>query len=239
MPRAPLSEDDIEFQRQRFCAAAMVLYRTKGYEAVTLRNLAQRLKLSHTLAYRYFDSKDALFARIRTDCVRNLLETIRSHDPIGERPVARIHAMALALLDFVRAHPDQYRLIFDIDQPPLHRHLPLLKARRELFDYIVDVIQEGVDSGEIHGDARTVMHCAWAAAHGALMLHAANQLIHGRTLDDLVQPLLETIIGPLLRGQPASRSKHKPSATARRAAPKRQAKAAAQPVRRRGKGKKE
>jgi hypothetical protein len=32
------------------------------------------------------------------------------------------------------------------------------------------------------------------------MLHAANQLIHGRSLDDLVQPLLETIIGPLMTG---------------------------------------
>lgn len=236
MPRAPLSDDDIELQRQRFCAAALVLYRTRGDEAVTLRNLAQRLKLSHTLAYRYFDSKEALFARIRTDCVHRLLDAIRSRDPVGQRPVARIHAMALALLDFVRAHPDEYRLVFDVDQPPLQRHLPLLKARRELFDYIVDVIQEGVDSGEIHGDARTVMHCAWAAAHGALMLHAANQLIHGRTLDDLVQPLLQTIIGPLLQGQAKPPATRPERTRARRPASKPPDKVTAKPVRRRSKG---
>lgn len=236
MPRAPLSEDDIECQRQRFCSAALTLYRSKGYEAVTLRSLALRLKLSHTLAYRYFDSKEALFARIRTDCVHRLLDAMRRRDPVHERPVARIHAMALALLDFVRAHPDEYRLVFAIDQPPLHRHLPLLKARRELFDYVVDVIQIGVDSGEIQGDARTVMHCAWAAAHGALMLHAANQLIHGRTLDELVQPLLQTIIGPLLQGQVASAATRPAGERARRSTTQKQTQATATPVRRRTRG---
>jgi AcrR family transcriptional regulator len=192
-----LTAGDIEQQRRKLCAAALSLYKSKGYEAVSLRNLARRLKISHTLAYRYFDSKDALFARVRTDCFLHLQRWIQSRDPVDERPVVRIHAMARALLDFVRAHPAEYRLMFALHQPPLQRYPDLLKVRRDLFEYIVGAIQDGIDAGEIRGDARTVMHCAWAAAHGALMLHAANQLVHGQTLNDLVEPLLNMMVGPL------------------------------------------
>lgn len=58
--------------------------------------------------------------------------------------------------------------------------------------------QEAVDDGFIPGDAATGAHVTWAALHGLLSLHLAGQLTVGRSLEELIQPMLDTLFGPRL-----------------------------------------
>lgn len=52
--------DKARATRRRIVDAAIRLFETKGYEATTLRAIAGEAGVSTGLAYRYFDSKDAL-----------------------------------------------------------------------------------------------------------------------------------------------------------------------------------
>lgn len=206
MPRPALSEQQLRDMRQRLCEAALDLYKAEGYEAVSFRRLASYLQTSHTLPYRYFDSKDDLFAAVRLDCYQRFLGAIRLGDPAQEGPVARLYALARVILDYAQAYPEEYRLMFAMHQPPLERYPELLAIRQAAFDYLAAIVQQAVDAGIIRDDARTVMHMAWAAAHGLMTLHTAGQLVHGRTMDELVEPMLRAIIGPLLGNTPEARA---------------------------------
>jgi hypothetical protein len=101
------------------------------------------------------------------------------------------------ILNYAQENPADYRLMFAMHQPPLERYPELLAIRQMSFDYLVAIAEQGVAAGLIKGEARTVMHMAWAAAHGLMTLHAAGQLVHGHTMDELVEPMLQAIIGPL------------------------------------------
>jgi AcrR family transcriptional regulator len=206
MPRASLSDEEVEQTRQRLAQAALELYAEQGYEAVSFRELAQRLGISHTLPYRYFDNKEALFAAVRTNGFLRIRAMLEEQDPrhLGAPP--RLYTLGNATVDWVKAHAAEYRLMFSMQQPPLEQYPELLRARREAFGYLVDVVRQGVREGSMEGDPLTTMHLAWVSVHGLLTLHAADQLVHGRSLDELMPPLLETVIGRHLRAPAAKKS---------------------------------
>lgn len=183
--------------RRQLCDAALVLYREAGYESVSFRRLAEFLGTSHTQPYRYFDGKEALFADLRLQCFREFAAVIRESDLPNADPATRLRAIHHGIMRYVRTHPAEYRLMFSLRQPPLEDYPELLATRRAAFDYLVDIVQVAVDEGRITGDARTIMHVAWGAVHGLLSLHTAGQLQHGRDLDTLVEPILQTVLGPL------------------------------------------
>ncbi len=198
MARPVLSEKQIVDMRQRLCDAALDIYKTEGYEAVSFRRLASYLNISHTQPYRVFDNKEELFAAVRLDCYERFKLAIVEGDSNEQGPVVRLYALARVIIKYVQQNPADYRLMFSIHQPPLERYPELLEIRQSTFDYLVAIVQQAVDAGIVREDPRTVMHMAWVALHGLLTLHSAGQLVHGHSLEDLVEPMLRTIIGPLI-----------------------------------------
>ena len=202
MPRHSLSEIEVRATRQRLCGAALALYQEEGAEAVTFRRLAQRMGTSHTQPYRYFENKQALFTALRLACYRRFADLIRAHDRPAEAPARRLAGIYEAIMIHVQAEPAEYQLMFSADQPPLADSPQLLKIRREAFDYLVGIVQQAVDAGQLDGDARDIMHVGWSAVHGVLNLHTAGQLVHGRDMQQLTWPLLRTVFHPLFEHDP-------------------------------------
>lgn len=219
MPRLQLSDTELDSMRSRLAVAARDLYLDEGESAVTFRRLAERMGLSHTLPYRYFDDKEALFAQARTECIAHFEAYIRARDPLRAGPLARIHAISSAYVGYVTEHPSHYRLIFSTDQPPPDRYPHLLAARRRLFDHAMGAVQCAIDEGLVKGDARLMTHAAWVTLHGLLALHVANQLVHGCNLQQLARPLIENLFGPQPRARGSIRAKG--GTTARAARPRR------------------
>ncbi|MGQ0697382.1 MAG: TetR/AcrR family transcriptional regulator [Panacagrimonas sp.] len=223
MPRAQLTVDELETMRSRLSEAALEIYRREGLEALSFRRLAEAAGISHTLPYRYFENKEALLARLRTDAVRRFEHFVRAREPALGAPLAKIRAVAAAYIEFVRAYPSDYVLIFATHQPPPDLYPELLAARRSLFEHAVEVVQQSIDEGEILGTARELAHAVWVSLHGLMTLHVANQLVHGYEMRDLVQPLMNRILGtpavaaPVLACAPAAERKQAEVARARRA----------------------
>ncbi|MEQ8797957.1 MAG: TetR/AcrR family transcriptional regulator [Salinisphaeraceae bacterium] len=197
MPRAPLSNREIERARQQLCDAALTLYREQGFEAVTFRRLAERMGTSHTRPYHYFDSKETLFAAVRLGCYQRFAALIRERDVPAADPATRLRSIYCGILDYVSRNPAEYQLMFAADQAPLRNYAELLSARRQAFDYLVDIVSQATDAGLIDGDPRDIMHVGWGAVHGLLTLHTAGQLLHGRRLEALTEPLLRRVFHPL------------------------------------------
>ncbi len=191
MARPVLSSDEIETMRERLAAAALVIYRSDGVEAISFRRLADAVGISHTLTYRYFEDKDALLARVRAICFLEFDRHVRARERIGKSLRVHLHSIAHAYIDYACEYPAEYRLMFSSEQPAPDRYPQLLAARRRLFDYAVAALDRYVKAGELAGDARTLVHALWITLHGLMSLHVARQLIHGRSLQQLARPLVE------------------------------------------------
>jgi AcrR family transcriptional regulator len=206
MARNALTTEEVDSMRARLCSCALDLFRESGIESVTFRALADRMGVSHTLPYRYFENKDALLAAVRVLCFEQFERHVRARESREASALARVLAVLDAYVSFVFEHRIEYELIFATPQPPPQRYPELLAARRSLFEHSVGLVQQCIREGLIQGEARELTHAVWAGLHGLLTLHVANQLVHGYTLEQLVKPMIQRALGlpvmPDLQGRP-------------------------------------
>lgn len=104
-------------RREEILEAARRLFLTHGYEAVTIRKIAEQVGVSAPALYLYFPDKEAIVLELCDQTFGQLLDLfaeIRRASPPGRARMARFGE---AFVRFGLAHPDEYRLIF-IMKPP-------------------------------------------------------------------------------------------------------------------------
>ena len=195
MARPVYSADETENIKQTLIQGALALYLEEGMESLSLRQIAKRVGLSHTVGYRYFTNKEALLAEMRRACILEFKAAAIPPDGSGEDdPIDRIRSALMGLLEFGSRQPAKYRLIFSDSQPDLTEYPSLMAQRWEVFASCVDLVQAAIDQKRLHADALMFSHGLWSLLHGMLSLHAANQLIHGLSLQEMAAPLIDTFL---------------------------------------------
>jgi len=195
MPRLPLTRDELDGNRQAVCAAATKLFAKHGFGAVTMRAIAAETRRSHTAAYRYFRSKEEIFHLVRAAAFGRFADYL-GRASWGERePVRRMRKIFAAYLEFALADPDGYRLMFELTQGPKDETPEVAAAIARAFEHALVVARSALEAGLVEGDELSLAHFFWASAHGLVSLRLADQLIHGRTLEDLSGPMLDFILG--------------------------------------------
>ncbi|GLU39255.1 MULTISPECIES: TetR/AcrR family transcriptional regulator [unclassified Pseudomonas] len=194
MARPLYSPEETESIRQTLVQGALALYLEEGMDSVTLRQIAKRVGLSHTVGYRYFSNKEALVAEMRRACILEFKAAIPPADGHNPDPLRHLRATLLSLLEFGRTQPAKYRLIFSDSQPDLADYPSLLTQRWEVFATCVELVQDAIDQRRLYGDALLFSHGLWSLLHGMLSLHAANQLVHGLSLREMAEPLIDTFL---------------------------------------------
>lgn len=202
MARPSLTDLERDEMRGRMTAAAFELYLAHGVDAVSFRALAERLGISHTLPYRYFENKDALLAQMRCAAVRRFEAFIRARERPGEPALERVRSVYRGYIEYARHNAAEYLLIFASHQAPPDHYPELLGARRSLFEHAATVAHACMPAGTSVAQARVVAHTFWIGLHGLMTLHGANQLVHGCTLDQLADALFEVLLASLRPAAP-------------------------------------
>ncbi len=219
MPRAALSQDQVDEFRDALCAAATRLFAEKGYAGVTMRALARDLGCSPMTPYRYFENKDAILLAVRTKAfVRHGARSEKVAAEVPD-PIERLRAYGRAYIQFALDEPNAYRIMFalsqnaDLDFELLtdpERRLEVLRG----WSLLVDVLGELVDTGQAEGDPVELAHMAWTMLHGLVSLELSNKLQLGRSLDQLIEPALDHFlrgIGAPPTSSPSGASHEPPS----------------------------
>jgi len=160
-----------DLRRALLCAAEEVLER-EGPAALSLRELARVIGVSHNAPYRHFADREALLAAVAADGFRRLATGLAAADAAAP-PGERLQATGRAYLDFARTHRALYLLMFG---PGLRKsaHAELRDAARAAFDVLRDVVASaGIPPGP---RARHGAIGAWALVHGLAHLTADGQI---------------------------------------------------------------
>lgn len=194
MGRQALSPEAIDDFRSRVVEAATEIIARDGYPALTIRGLASALGCSPMTPYRYFQDRDEIFAAVRSAAFDQFAVAQEAAVHPGQAPLERLHALGKAYIGFAIENPNAYRLQFALSQGtqdayPEHGHAELRSWKP-----LSSAVQEAVDAGVLGGDPLQLAHLFWASMHGLASLHLAGKLVLGCELDDLVDPLLKTLM---------------------------------------------
>lgn len=176
--------------RARICEVALRLFAERGYTGVTLRSLAQELGCSPMTPYRYFRNKEEIFAAVRAAAYRNFAEEQLRALAVSGDPVSQIFAVGEAYLRFAVERPNDYRMMFELDQPDPTGYPEVSEAQELSFQPVRSAVAEAIDAGVLEGDVETVAHILWAGVHGLSSLALAHKLTLNRSMEELVEPML-------------------------------------------------
>ncbi len=193
MPRAALRDAEIAAFRRRAADAATRLFAARGYDAVTMRAVADELGVSAMTPYRYLEGKDELIALVRIAAFRDFADALEAAvtrlgpDP---DPETRLREIKRAYLGFALEHDDAYRIMFELrggDGGDAARWPELAREAMRSFSVLHDAVIAAVDAGMLAGDPLTIAHLLWAGAHGLVSLHLAGRLANSRSIEQLAE----------------------------------------------------
>src|SRR5262249_9451579 len=111
-------------------AAARDMFAEDGYEAVTMRAIAERVEYTPTALYHHFPSKQALLTEL---CERDF-EGLAKHFQGAKAPtdpVERLRAVGEAYVGFAEQYPSQYRFMFMTFLPEVEHAAGYVESSRD------------------------------------------------------------------------------------------------------------
>ncbi len=193
MPRASLTDEQVNAFRARAVGAAMALFARLGYQGVTLRALAAELGVSPMTPYRYFENKEELFAMVRTEAFRRFADAQRDASKGVEDPAQALHALGMAYVRFALDEPDAYHIMFELRQAPAGTYPELEREQARAFSYLLAAVEGVIDAGRMEGEPLHQAHFLWAQVHGLVSLHLAGKLAMGCSLEDLLPEVFDKL----------------------------------------------
>lgn len=166
--------------RQKIMDAARELFVTQGYEAVTMRQIAQKIEYTPTAIYFHFKDKQAL---INECCATDFLSLAKAFAHLAElkNPAQRLRLMAVAYLEFGLKHPNHYRLLFMTphphQQPDENRIIRQGDPAQDAYAFLRATVIECIAGGYFkkqYRDPELVSQLLWSCVHGVVSLHIAR-----------------------------------------------------------------
>jgi AcrR family transcriptional regulator len=169
MPRTqrPYHHGDL---RKSLVAEAANLIESEGVAALTLRELARRLGVSHAAPTNHFVDKEALLVELAAQGFVELGESLASATQ-SRSPEARLRDIGRAYIRFALRRPGHYRVMFGRG---FAKDVPLRVG--EVGARAYSILEEAVVAALPAGRARSAQRvregafAAWSVVHGAAML---------------------------------------------------------------------
>ncbi len=92
--------------RQQILLAAREIASQEGWQAVTVRKVAERIEYSHAAIYAYFDNKKALLFALLIEGFALLRDELRRAQRVPGAPEELLQHIALAYWNLAHEHPE-------------------------------------------------------------------------------------------------------------------------------------
>lgn len=153
---------------------------TNGFN-FSLRDIAQKVGVSHAAAYRHFSSKSDLIIKIATQGFQKFTNHIEKHargaSENGENPKGVIRALGRAYIDFALHNEGIYRTIFNGFEACKSSSSELLEVSMKSWIPLVSLVERGQNEGFFYNeDPNKLSIMIWSSLHGYVMLILDRQV---------------------------------------------------------------
>jgi AcrR family transcriptional regulator len=160
--------------------AAKELFMANGYEATSIRNIAEKIEYSPATVYLYYKDKDEIMHAVHQEGFKILVEYFMPLYSITH-PFERLKSLGQAYIKFSLDHPEMYKLIFVMKDPMDHvdNCEDEWDEGQSAYEVLLNTVAQCQESGyfkelETHGMSLMI----WSTMHGLCMLRESGHLAH-------------------------------------------------------------
>jgi AcrR family transcriptional regulator len=172
-------ERDRLAMRERLLATARRIAAEEGWQAVTIRRIAERLEYASPILYQHFAGKEALLLELVSVGFREITVLLRA---AGEQPPGRaLEALALAYWEFAFSAPELYQAMNGLDGVPFGTPATPAEAREAFAVVRATLLRLAEAAGRQLPDPDGAVNTVWAHLHGFVSLTMAGRIAGGPT----------------------------------------------------------
>ncbi|MFS2223840.1 TetR/AcrR family transcriptional regulator [Pantoea sp. B65] len=178
--------------RQRAEREALIITVTReiaereGWNAVTIRRLAEEIEYSQPVLYSHFQNRDAIVAAVALQGFGELAEALSKTAESAKSSDASIKSVAYAYLDFALSRPALYEAMFVLPSELLFAQSDTKPQLKAAFSVLVETVSP------YGGVPQDVAETYWAALHGLSELERSGR-IRSESRDRRVNILVKAI----------------------------------------------
>jgi AcrR family transcriptional regulator len=172
-----------------------------GSQAVSLRDLAREIGVSHSAPLRHFPTREALLAALAIQGFRQLTAAMERavQDSASANLGTALQHAGTAYVVFAAAHPHLFRLMFTADRVDAASFPALLEAGEACKAALTNWVSQAVQAGDMVGSSPEMVGLAcWAMVHGMAFLAIDGQVVLNSQAD--VQAVTANLLATLSEG---------------------------------------
>jgi AcrR family transcriptional regulator len=159
--------------RQLILDGARELLVRDGYDALTMRALAERIEYSPTAIYVHFADKETLLTELSVCDFQVFTQQLAGALVPDATPLERLRFLGHAYVRFAEENPSQYRHLFLTDRE-VSPEAQARKPPEDAYDVLVATVSACIAQGDLHPDWAEHLHelaqTMWGTLHGIVAL---------------------------------------------------------------------
>ena len=198
-------------RRDEILVAAKELFLRDGFEATTIRRIADVVGVSAPALYLYFRDKDAIMLALCDQTFRSLIEVMEGMEQQELTPIERLRRCGAAYIHFALEHPREYWLTFMSGNTP--EAIKRRGHKPESFDpdapgsqgaiafaKLMAIFREIENSGlQLTYPVDTAAELVWMSLHGLVAALINNPEFNWTKRDVLIAGMLDMAVRGVVR----------------------------------------
>jgi AcrR family transcriptional regulator len=204
--------------RSKILDAARTLFVEQGYEAVSMRKIADAIEYSPTAIYAHFTDKAALMQQLCEHDFQSLAHVFHDLALIND-PVERIRQTGHTYIRFAAENPHHYRFMFMTPHAEIQGECEIKQAyerdpnkdnpNENSYLFLLLACEQAINEGRLRPeltDPQLVAQTFWAAVHGVASIEVTfknDPWVQMASLKDRATTMIDGILRGIVRERPA------------------------------------
>ncbi|HTN16869.1 MAG TPA: TetR/AcrR family transcriptional regulator [Chitinophagaceae bacterium] len=180
-----------EETRSNILTAALTIGKTEGWQALSMRKIADMIEYTAPIIYEYFENKDAILSELTKKGFTLLSHKMQEAKAKHAQPGKQLEAMWMAYWNFAFTEIELYQLMFGVEMNCCMDQVTLSDDVVKPADLIWDVIEELMKAkNPTEDEVCKWYYTFWSVVHGLISINIVRQGVS----DDINQQVLSNAL---------------------------------------------
>ena len=133
--------NDYDERRTAIVERAATLFAKHGFDGASLSDLARACRISKSLLYHYFPSKEDILFEVMESHIHDLVEAARWVKASGAAPADKLRALTHDLMRLYAGASARHKVLLnDLERLPEKQRARIVREQRELIATVADIL---------------------------------------------------------------------------------------------------